>query len=73
MATTIRASEGDLLDSLCLARYGRLDQGMVETVLDANPGLSAIAQPYASGVRIIFPDDLLDATTAMSAPVRLWT
>ncbi|MCL2829438.1 MAG: tail protein X [Betaproteobacteria bacterium] len=55
MAKIIRTSEGDILDSLCYAIYGNLS-GTVEAVLDQNPGLARVAQPYDSGVLIAFPD-----------------
>jgi phage tail protein X len=69
MAKTVRTSDGDILDTLCLGYYGNL-AGTVETVLDANPGLASIPQPYPSGVIITFPD----LPAAAPAPtINLWT
>lgn len=55
MATTIRTRDGDLLDSLCFAYYGRVE-GMVEAVLSANRGLSLQPQPFTAGIEIYLPD-----------------
>lgn len=68
MATTIRTADGDVLDTLCHRYYGQLN-GTVEAVLEANPGLADIPQPYASGVLIVLPD--LPATRAET--IRLWS
>ncbi len=67
MATTIRTSDGDVLDSLCHAHYGRL-AGVVEAVLAANPGLADQPQPFASGVMIVLPD----LAVQQQATVTLW-
>lgn len=68
MATTLRTSDGDLLDTLCWRYYGHLN-GSVEAVLSANPGLGATPQPFAAGLLILLPD--------MPAPekptVTLWS
>lgn len=67
MAKTIRTSDGDLLDVLCLQAYGHLG-GTVEQVLAANPGLASLSQPYPSGVWIHLPD----LPAASQAVVTLW-
>jgi phage tail protein X len=67
MATTIRTSDGDVLDSLCYVYYGRL-AGVVEAVLAANPGLADQPQPFASGVLIVLPD----ISVQSQATVILW-
>lgn len=67
MATTIRTSDGDVLDSLCYVYYGRL-AGVVEAVLAANPGLADQPQPFASGVLIVLPD----ISVQSQATVTLW-
>ena len=68
MARTIRTSDGDRLDILCFRYYGDL-QGTVEAVLDANPGLPDIAQPYAAGVVIVLPD----IEVQVEKPIQLWS
>ncbi|QOD84195.1 tail protein X [Chromobacterium haemolyticum] len=55
MAMTIRTCDGDMLDVLCRVHYG-YDESAVEQVLEANPGLAAIREPYPSGVSITLPD-----------------
>jgi phage tail protein X len=54
MATIYRTSSGDILDTLAYRHYGHLN-GVVEAIYQANPGLSAQPQPFASGLEIIFP------------------
>lgn len=68
MARTIRTSDGDRLDSLCFRYYGDL-AGTVEAVLDANPGLAAVAQPYDAGVVIVLPDIAVQP----GKPIQLWS
>ena len=51
MATTIKTSDGDVLDRICHQHYGHL-MGTVEAVLEANPGRAARSQPFVSGVVI---------------------
>lgn len=67
MATTIRTSDGDILDSLCYVHYGHL-AGVVEAVLVANPGLADRPQPFASGVIIVLPE----LAVQQQATVTLW-
>jgi phage tail protein X len=63
-----RTIEGDVLDQVCLRHYGRI--GTVETVLDANPGLSAVGAVLPAGVEIELPA-LSDAESVVDT-VRLW-
>lgn len=64
-----RTKDGDVLDKLCRTQYGDR-AGMVEVVLDANPGLATLGPVYASGTLITFPDA---PTAAPELPsVRLW-
>ena len=69
MATIIKSSEGDLLDLLAWGVYGNLNR-TVERVLDVNPGLADIGQPYPAGLLITFPD--LPAAVDQGV-VRLWS
>lgn len=68
MAMIIQSSEGDHLDTLCYAHYGHL-KGTVETVLRANPGLSAVEQPYPIGTTIRFPD----LGSLSTETIQLWS
>ncbi len=67
MATTIKTSDGDVLDRLCQQHYGHL-MGTVEAVLEANPGLAGLSQPFVFGVAIHLPD-LAPARTDV---INLW-
>lgn len=67
MATTLRTSDGDVLDTLCHWHYGHLN-GTVEAVLDANRGLAEIRQPYRAGLEIVFPD----LPPPAAQVIRLW-
>jgi phage tail protein X len=68
MAKTIRTSDGDRLDTLCFRYYGNLMR-IVEAVLDANPGLANIVQPFAAGVVIVLPD----INVTPEKPIQLWS
>ncbi|QOJ19934.1 MAG: tail protein X [Gammaproteobacteria bacterium] len=68
MAKTIRTSDGDRLDTLCYRYYGNLN-GTVEAVIDANPGLAKLGQPFASGILITLPD----FPVKVNKPVQLWS
>lgn len=68
MAKIIRTSDGDRLDTLCYRYYGNLN-GTVEAVIDANPGLAKMAQPFASGILITLPD----FPAKVNKPVQLWS
>ena len=62
-------SEGDMLDAVCQAHYGR-HAGAVEAVLEANPGLADRGPQLPAGVVIQLPD--LSAESRDSGTVRLW-
>lgn len=47
--------DGDVLDALCMTQYGRT-VGVVEAVLEANPGLAELGPVYEAGVEVVFPD-----------------
>jgi len=61
-------SQGDVLDAVCFAHYGREDA--LEAVLDANPGLADRGPILPAGVTINLPD--LPATATTSQRIRLW-
>lgn len=67
MATTLRTTDGDVLDGVCMRTYGHLN-GSVEAVLTANPGLADIAQPFPAGVLITLPDVQAQQRNA----IKLW-
>lgn len=59
---------GDMLDLICFDFYG--DENKVAEVLEANPGLADVAQPFASGLVIELPEQ--QAQTTANEAVRLW-
>ena len=63
------SKDGDVLDSIAWAHYGRQSEGVVEAILVCNPGLADLGPVYVAGIRIVLPD--LPETTA-SEPVLLW-
>jgi phage tail protein X len=67
MATTIKTSDGDVLDRLCHQHYGHL-MGTVEALPEANSGLATRAQPFVSGVVIQLPD----LAPARADVINLW-
>ncbi|MDX6920598.1 tail protein X [Enterobacter roggenkampii] len=51
----VYAMQGDTLDALCARYYGRTEN-VVETVLQANPGLSELGVILPHGTAIDLPD-----------------
>lgn len=68
MATTVHAAQGDTLDALCWRHYGRT-AGVVEQVLDANPGLAALGPILPHGTAVQLPDI---TTQQQRQTVQLW-
>ncbi len=69
MASTYITKDGDMLDAICLAFYGRT-QNVTEWVLDQNPRLADLGPVYPVGIEIRLPEltlDILEDTT-----VQLW-
>lgn len=52
---TYRTSENDVLDAICHAHYGKTS-GIVERVLNANPGLCEYDVFLPAGVEITLPE-----------------
>ncbi|MDQ8022177.1 MAG: tail protein X [Moraxellaceae bacterium] len=49
------ARQNELLDALCMRHYGRT-AGVVEAVLEANPGLAALGPQLPHGTPVELPD-----------------
>lgn len=62
------AMQGDTLDALCARYYGRTE-GVVETVLQANPGLSELGVILPHGTAIDLPDV---ASPPVTETINLW-
>lgn len=60
---------GEVLDRICYDFYG-VESKLVE-VLEANPGLAEITQPFAAGIAIELPNEVANTQLATEA-VRLW-
>lgn len=68
MATTVHAAQGDTLDAICWRHYGRT-AGVVEQVLDANPGLASLGPILPHGTAVQLPDI---TTQQQRKTVQLW-
>ncbi|HCT3597597.1 TPA: tail protein X [Klebsiella pneumoniae] len=62
------AMQGDTLDALCARYYGRTE-GVVETVLQANPGLSELGVILPHGTVVDLPDV---ETSPTAETLNLW-
>ncbi|MBB5447091.1 MULTISPECIES: tail protein X [unclassified Paraburkholderia] len=51
----VRALQGETIDAMCWRIYGRTD-GVVEAVLEANPGLAAQGVFLPAGFPVSMPD-----------------
>lgn len=69
MATTYRTRQGDVLDLICLRHYGQRD-GVVERVLDANPGLASKGAVLPLATTIVLPE--LPSALKPAATIKLW-
>lgn len=63
------AQAGDTLDYLCWRHYGATDNRVVETVLQANPGLAALGAVLPAGTEVRMP---AVAQPAQTRGLRLW-
>ncbi|EED0941716.1 tail protein X [Enterobacter pseudoroggenkampii] len=64
----VYAMQGDTLDALCARYYGRTEN-VVETVLQANPGLSELGVILPHGTVIDLPDV---ETSPTAETLNLW-
>lgn len=51
----LRAQQGDTVDAMCWRHYG-MTEGMVELVLEHNPGLADVGVILPEGLVIEMPD-----------------
>lgn len=66
--STVRAAQGDTLDLICWRHYGRT-AGVVEQVLEANPGLARLGPILPHGTLVQLPEI---ATQPQRQTVQLW-
>ena len=64
----VYAMQGDTIDALCARYYGRTE-GVVEAVLQANPGLSELGVMLPHGSAVELPDV---QTAPVAETVNLW-
>lgn len=62
------ALQGDTLDAICARYYGRTE-GVVETVLEENPGLSGLGVILPHGTALELPD--VDSAP-VTETINLW-
>ncbi|MFP4182779.1 MAG: tail protein X [Thiohalospira sp.] len=58
---TYRTTDGEMVDEICHRHYGRT-RGVVEQVLEANPGLAARGPILPAGVRVELPEIVEEVT-----------
>lgn len=63
-----RSKDGDTADSIAWIVYGRQDGGVVEALIEANPGLADVTVLEA-GLRLVIPDA---PAPQITREVRLW-
>lgn len=61
--------DGDTLDSIAYAVYGRQDAGLVEGLFEANRGVAALGPVLMAGIRLAIPDA---PEAPIAQEVRLW-
>ncbi len=63
-------SQGDTVDYIAWKHYGSTENGIVEAVLEANPGLAKNPPELVAGLVIVLPDV---QTPRAEEIVTLWT
>lgn len=66
---SLRAQQGDTVDAICWRHYGRT-AGVVEQVLDANPGLADLGPVIPHGTQVQLPEQAVRAEQRQV--VNLW-
>ena len=69
MAKTINALQYDTVDAICWREYGR-SSGIVEKVLEANPGLAELGAFLSMGTEVILPD--IEVPQQIKQTIQLW-
>ncbi len=69
MATRYITKDGDMLDAICVAFYGR-SKNVTEQVLDHNPRLADIGPIYSAGIEILLPEFIRESEHEQV--IRLW-
>ncbi|MGR6474437.1 tail protein X [Pseudomonas juntendi] len=69
MAEQLRTQQNDTVDALCWRHYGRT-AGVVEAVLDANPGLADSGPVLPAGMLVTLPE--IQTSAPERQMVNLW-
>lgn len=64
------SKEGDSVDRIVWKHYGREGAGLVELVLEANPGIADLGPVLPMGTRVVLP---LVPDRKLVEVVRLWS
>ena len=64
----VTAEQNDTVDAICWRHYGATE-GLVEIVLEANPGLAALGAVLPHGTAVVLPDRSAPAPLPL---VQLW-
>ena len=68
----LRTHQGDTLDRLLWRGLGRT-AGIVEAVLDANPGLAAMGEVLPAGMLVEVPDAAVALRPQHNETIQLWS
>lgn len=68
MSVTVTSIQGDTVDLLCLAQYGRTD-GVTEAVLESNPHLRGLGPVLPIGTLVTLPDQ---PPAPLQSYLRFW-
>ncbi|EWC40119.1 tail protein X [Stutzerimonas stutzeri] len=66
---SLRAQQGDTVDAICWRHYGRT-AGVVEQILEANPGLADLGPVIPHGTQVLLPEQAVRAEQRQM--VNLW-
>lgn len=62
--------QGDTLSAVCWRQYGTTAGGVLERVLDANPGIAALGPILPAGTAVTLPE--LAPATNTAELIQLW-
>ncbi|WP_269503712.1 tail protein X [Burkholderia sp. IMCC1007] len=67
----VRALQGETVDALCWRALGRT-RGIVELVLDLNPGLAQYGPILPHGLLVELPEEVPQAAQSGAERLQLW-
>lgn len=72
MSSQYRTKNGDTVDAIAWAYYGRQDNRVVERVIEANLGLADYGPSLPAGVLVVLPELAAETEQGESGGVKLW-